>query len=214
MTVKVASVTYVLTHATDVVFHSEACTTVLCCRGSRAVTVPSKLGSRYAAAIVYDRQIYEPCHDGQHDLRVLKCMTMRYLTHLLLFDLSRDRRPARRKRDNFGLDSAACWCCCMSEHTVPSSHAHPPPILDKELAHTIDSHEGIELASLASKASLSPTDSVTSDLATRWQTQAITHPAKAVILKPRLRTLPTSNHNIKQAPTKLCATKIQTSTHH
>ena len=142
----------------------------------------------------------------------MKYMTMRYLTHLLLFDLSRERRPTRQKRDNFGLDSAACWCCCMSEHTMPSSHAHSPPTLNTQLAQPIHSHQEIELGSLTPTSSLLPTDSVvSSETATRWQTQSITHPAKAVILKTRLRTLPTSNHNNKQALTNLCATKIPTS---
>jgi len=47
---------------------------------------------------------------------------MRYLTHMLLHDLAKELKPNRQRRDNFGLDAAACWCCCISSHATPASH--------------------------------------------------------------------------------------------
>jgi hypothetical protein len=57
-------------------------------------------------------------------------VTMRYLTHLVLFQLSREVKPDRRRRprDPFGLDAAACWCAFLeagaSTSAPPLSHAN------------------------------------------------------------------------------------------
>lgn len=55
---------------------------------------------------------------------------MRYLTHLILFQVSREVKPDRRRRprDPFGLDAAACWCAFLeagaSTSAPPLSHAN------------------------------------------------------------------------------------------
>jgi hypothetical protein len=57
-------------------------------------------------------------------------VAMRYLTHLVLFQLSREVKPDRRRRarDPFGLDAAACWCAFLeagcSTSAPPLSHAN------------------------------------------------------------------------------------------
>ena len=57
-------------------------------------------------------------------------ISMKYLTHLVLFQLSREVKPERGRRDPFGLDAASCWCAalaCPSSTPArpPSSHAKP-----------------------------------------------------------------------------------------
>lgn len=49
---------------------------------------------------------------------------MRYLTHLLLHQLSTEAKPDRQLRDNFGLDTAACFCCHLKSHATPASHCN------------------------------------------------------------------------------------------
>jgi hypothetical protein len=49
---------------------------------------------------------------------------MKYLTHLVLFQLSREVKPERGRRDPFGLDAASCWCVALPS---PSSSTSAPP---------------------------------------------------------------------------------------
>jgi hypothetical protein len=58
-----------------------------------------------------------------------KHIDMKYLTHLVLFQLSREVKPERGTRDPFGfggLDAASCWCAfalASPTSATPSSHA-------------------------------------------------------------------------------------------
>jgi hypothetical protein len=55
---------------------------------------------------------------------------MKYLTHLVLFQLSREVKPERARRDPFGLDAASCWCVALaspSPSPPPASTSAPPP---------------------------------------------------------------------------------------
>jgi hypothetical protein len=66
---------------------------------------------------------------GKHCIAPI-LIAMRYLTHLVLFQLSREVKPDRRRRprDPFGLDAAACWCAFLeagcSTSAPPLSHAN------------------------------------------------------------------------------------------
>jgi len=61
------------------------------------------------------------------DINLFEQTNMKYLTHLVLFQLSREVKPERGRRDPFGLDAAACWCVALaspsSTSAAPSSHA-------------------------------------------------------------------------------------------
>lgn len=61
---------------------------------------------------------------GEQSLFPLKNIKMKYLTHLVLFQLSREVKPQRGRRDPFGLDAASCWCVALAS---PSSTSAPPP---------------------------------------------------------------------------------------
>jgi hypothetical protein len=54
-------------------------------------------------------------------------IAMKYLTHLVLFQLSREVKPDRRRRprDPFGLDAAACWCAFLEAGKSQSTSAPP-----------------------------------------------------------------------------------------
>lgn len=56
--------------------------------------------------------------------RLKNISSMKYLTHLVLFQLSREVKPERGRRDPFGLDAASCWCVALA---APSSTSAPPP---------------------------------------------------------------------------------------
>jgi hypothetical protein len=84
---------------------------------------------------------------GRHCILSIS-IAMRYLTHLVLFQLSREVKPDRRRRarDPFGLDAAACWCAFLeagcSTSAPPLSHAstssnqhHHITCADIELEH-------------------------------------------------------------------------------
>jgi hypothetical protein len=105
---------------------------VLCC----SVVVPALL----LASVVQLRQsrkeysfsiaVLFPLHkSGKHCIAPI-LIAMRYLTHLVLFQLSREVKPDRRRRprDPFGLDAAACWCAFLeagaSTSAPPLSHAN------------------------------------------------------------------------------------------
>lgn len=73
--------------------------------------------------------------------------SMKYLTHLVLFQLSREGKPeaAREARDSFGLDSASCWCAFALATSPPaSSHAKSAPPASQPHQH-ITVTENIEL---------------------------------------------------------------------
>ena len=58
---------------------------------------------------------------------------MKYLTHLVLFQLSREVKPERGRRDPFGLDAASCWCVALaspspSPASTSASHAKSPAV--------------------------------------------------------------------------------------
>ena len=49
---------------------------------------------------------------------------MRYLTHSILHALSRDSKPERQRRDNFGINSAGCWCGRLTSPAVIDGPTH------------------------------------------------------------------------------------------
>ena len=79
------------------------------------------------------------CSLIREDFRTaLKVMiSMKYLTHLVLFQLSREVKPERGRRDPFGLDAASCWCVALAS---PSSTSAPPPSSHAK-SHDTQQHE-------------------------------------------------------------------------
>lgn len=80
---------------------------------------------------------------------------MKYLTHMVLFQLSREVKPnsKRERRDSFGLDSASCWCCALttSPPAIASSHVKSAPAASQQNHHQrITYTDDIELHSLPS----------------------------------------------------------------
>jgi hypothetical protein len=71
-------------------------------------------------------------------------IAMRYLTHLVLFQLSREVKPDRRRRprDPFGLDAAACWCAFLEEEAGKSTAAatSAPPLSHANTSTTTTHH--------------------------------------------------------------------------
>jgi hypothetical protein len=106
---------------------------------------------------------------------VLKHIKMKYLTHIVLFQLSREVKPERGRRDPFGLDAASCWCfalaCPSSTSAAPSSHAKSRNIQHHLTCADIE----LEYLTPAGKSRVTVPEQVTSEVAAQptWQTQML-----------------------------------------
>lgn len=83
--------------------------------------------------------------------------SMRYLTHMILSQLSREVKPARSRRDPFGLSAESCWCTFLASPTSAPAESHVTTAqqhLDHNILHHQSDHDittpDIELDSLTS----------------------------------------------------------------